>query len=158
MLYIARDTGQLLFLGLKFDTAANGQLNGKRVVPFRITPNIAEFIGQIGIAGPLTASIVATARCTVYPSFNFLAILKTILCDELLLRNKRMGESNCYPSKAVGDKTIIKDVDQAAAEINNRLEAVARLEGTEITADRLVRTAMSVTSLCHMDPAWYPWL
>lgn len=41
-----------------------------RPVPFRLTPNIIEFLSIIGISGPLTASMIATARCFVYPNFK----------------------------------------------------------------------------------------
>ena len=64
------------------------KLNGRKPVPFRVTPNIAEFLGQIGVAGLFTASIIAAARCAVQPSLNFVAVLKTVISDEFLMRKR----------------------------------------------------------------------
>lgn len=47
-----------------------GELDTTRPVPFRLTPNIIDFLNPVGISGPLTASMIATARCFVYPNFK----------------------------------------------------------------------------------------
>lgn len=47
-----------------------GELDTTRPVPFRLTPNIIEYLSAVGINGPLTASMIATARCFVYPNFK----------------------------------------------------------------------------------------
>lgn len=55
----------------KFDLdESTGEVDANRPVPFRLTPNIAEFVSPIGIAGPLTASAIATARCLVQPNYK----------------------------------------------------------------------------------------
>lgn len=41
-----------------------------RPVPFRLTPNIIEYLTDIGVCGPLTGSMIAIARCFVYPNFK----------------------------------------------------------------------------------------
>lgn len=48
----------------------SGKLDESRPVPFRLTPNIVEYLSCIGISGPLTASMIAAARCLVYPNFR----------------------------------------------------------------------------------------
>lgn len=48
----------------------SGELDTARPVPFRLTPNIIEYLSTIGVSGPLTASMIATARCFVYPNFK----------------------------------------------------------------------------------------
>lgn len=50
-----------------FATDLSGDLDANRPVPFRLTPNIAEFLTMTGVTGPLTASMVASARCLVQP-------------------------------------------------------------------------------------------
>lgn len=47
-----------------------GELDSNRPVPFRLTPNILEYLSSIGITGSLTASAIATARCLVQPNFK----------------------------------------------------------------------------------------
>ena len=55
----------------KFDVDdANGELDGNRPVPFRLTPNLSEFISDIGVKGPFTSSVISSARCFVHPNFK----------------------------------------------------------------------------------------
>ena len=43
-----------------------------------MTPNISEFLSSIGVSGPLTSSMIATARCFAHPNFKILVKLVTI--------------------------------------------------------------------------------
>jgi len=57
-----QDSGLLNVSYFKFDVDGNGDLDSNRPVPFRLTPNIAEFIFNIGVIGPFTASMISSAR------------------------------------------------------------------------------------------------
>ena len=71
MMYLHQDSGLINVSYFKFDLDdVNGELNTNRPVPFRLTPNIAEFLTNIGITGPLQASVVATARCLLQPNYQ----------------------------------------------------------------------------------------
>lgn len=71
MLYLHQDSGLINVSYFKFDLDdITGEMNSNRPVPFRLTPNIAEFITNMGIHGPLSASIMATARCFSNPSYQ----------------------------------------------------------------------------------------
>jgi hypothetical protein len=35
-----------------------------------MTPNVSEFLSAIGVSGPLTSSMIATARCFSHPNFK----------------------------------------------------------------------------------------
>jgi transformation/transcription domain-associated protein len=112
MMYLHQDSGLINVSYFKFDVDdVTGELDVNRPVPFRLTPNIAEFLTNIGISGPLTASAIATARCFVQPNFkvsflgNFCSrlfnkilfkfprqlstILRTILRDEIIAVHKK---------------------------------------------------------------------
>ena len=54
----------------------SGELDSNRPVPFRLTPNVYEFISEVGVRGPLTASMISAARCLVHPNFKVQAILR----------------------------------------------------------------------------------
>lgn len=56
-----------------------GKLDESRPVPFRLTPNIIEYLSCIGISGPLTASMIAAARCLVYPNFRVSTSIRSSL-------------------------------------------------------------------------------
>ena len=78
-MYLHQDSGLVNVSYFKFDVdAINGDLNPARPVPFRLTPNIVEYLGNIGITGPLSASVIATARCFVQPNFK-VSFLKFII-------------------------------------------------------------------------------
>ena len=70
MLFL-QDTGKLNVSYFRFDiNDATGDLDANRPVPFRLTPNISEFLTTIGVSGPLTASMIAVARCFSQPNFK----------------------------------------------------------------------------------------
>ena len=69
MMYLHQESGLINVSYFKFDVDdVNGEVNAARPVPFRLTPNIVEFITNIGISGPFTASMIATARCFLQPN------------------------------------------------------------------------------------------
>ena len=71
MMYLHQDSGLVNVSYFKFDLDdINGEFNSMRPVPFRLTPNIVEFLTNIGISGPLQASVIATARCLLQPNFQ----------------------------------------------------------------------------------------
>lgn len=57
-------------------------------MPFRLTPNLAELVTSIGVSGPFTACMVATARCLATPSFKVNAFLRAIMRDEIISWHK----------------------------------------------------------------------
>jgi len=73
-----------------------GELVSNRPVPFRLTPNFVELMTDIGKNGPLTASIMATARCFNQPNNKIQAILRAILRDEMITSYKKVLKKNFY--------------------------------------------------------------
>lgn len=70
-----------------------GELVSNRPVPFRLTPNFVELMTDIGKNGPLTASIMATARCFNQPNNKVQAILRAILRDEMITSYKKVFQN-----------------------------------------------------------------
>ena len=77
-----------------------GDLDANRPVPFRLTPNIAEFLTPTGVMGPLTAAMIAAARCLVQPQYKLPSFLRTILRDEYISWHKKVLTLIHYISKA----------------------------------------------------------
>lgn len=129
MMYIHQDSGLINISYFKFDVDdTNGQLESNRAVPFRLTPNIAEYLSSIGTTGPLTASAIATARCLVQPNFKVISgaleksqrtyanralfffaflqlptILRAILSDEIIAIHKKRLKDEKPQLDANGD-------------------------------------------------------
>lgn len=163
MLYIHQDSGLLSVSYFKFDVEdLNGELDANRPVPFRLTPNMAEFLTMIGVTGPLTASMIAAARCLVQPNVKVAAILKAVLRDEMIAWHKKKTtddkEKDSSSGNQVEGETLIGLVNKAVNAIINRLQGLSIFDGNESKVSTLVAAANSNDNLCRMDPAWHPWL
>ena len=178
MLYIHEDSGLANVSYFKFDVDdVSGELGGSnRPVPFRLTPNLYEFITEIGVRGPLTASMISAARCHVHPNFKIQALLRAVLRDEIIAWNKKNSDSTTGGDKSASSsqpsgsdaqgatqpdrdrEIIINMVTKAVNVIMQRLTSLSMFDGTESKVSTLVAAANSTDNLCRMDPAWHPWL
>jgi len=77
---------------------SEGELDANRPVSFRLTPNIADFITATGVAGPLTASMVAAARCLVLPQYKLTSLLQAILRDEMITWHRKVSYGRVNPA------------------------------------------------------------
>ncbi|XP_012223234.1 transformation/transcription domain-associated protein isoform X2 [Linepithema humile] len=161
MMYLYQDSGLINIAYFRFDMDDTScELDANRPVPFRLTPNIFEFITATGVSGPLTASAIATARCLVQPSFQLHAILRAILRDEVISNHKRQEDAE-GTSQAPADlkgEHLITMVTRAVTAIITRLNSLANFDGIDSKVNTLVTAANSPDNLCRMDPSWHPWL
>ncbi|XP_043599030.1 transformation/transcription domain-associated protein isoform X1 [Bombus pyrosoma] len=162
MMYVHQDSGLINIAYFKFDVDdTSGELDANRPVPFRLTPNILEFLTSTGVSGPLTASAIATARCLVQPSFKVHTILRAILRDEVIADHNKKQEDAENSSQAPTDmkgELLITMVTRAVNAIVGRLNSLANFDGTDSKVSTLVAAANSHDNLCRMDPSWHPWL
>ncbi|XP_033155613.1 transcription-associated protein 1 isoform X1 [Drosophila mauritiana] len=167
MMYLHQDSGLMNISYFKFDVNDDKcQLNQHRPVPFRLTPNVGEFITHFGITGPLSAAIVATARCFIQPNYKLCSILQTILRDEIIALQKkgfreckliegsedRYSEGNCMEHSV----NIVNSAVDIIMTRFNKISYFDSIENKKISV--LVQSATNIDNLCRMDPAWHPWL
>lgn len=170
MMYIHQDSGLINVAYFKFNIDdAKGELDGNRPVPFRLTPNLAELVTSIGVSGPFTACMVATARCLATPSFKVNAFLRAIMRDEIIswhkfssiFRHQRQEGASVEGSQGTGPmegEALITRVNKAVTAITTRIQSLASSDGADSKVTQLVRAVNCVDNLCRMDPAWHPWL
>ncbi|XP_033222256.1 transformation/transcription domain-associated protein [Belonocnema kinseyi] len=162
MVYVHQDSGLINVAYFKFDVDdTTGDLDANRPVPFRLTPNILEFLTSTGVSGPLTACAIATARCLVQPSFKVHAILRAILRDEVIADHNKKQDDTDNASQTPADmkgEVLISMVTRAVTAIISRLNSLANFDGTDSKVSTLVAAANSHDNLCRMDPSWHPWL
>uniref|UniRef100_A0AAR5Q8F1 FAT domain-containing protein n=1 Tax=Dendroctonus ponderosae TaxID=77166 RepID=A0AAR5Q8F1_DENPD len=159
MMYLHQDSGLMNVAYFKFDVdESTGELDQTRPVPFRLTPNIIEYLATIGVTGPLTASMIATARCLVYPNFKVLNILKPIIRDEVNPPKPKKSDASTNQEGVSEAERIRNVVGRAVTSISNRLNSLAQFDATDSKVATLVAAASSPDNLCRMDPAWHPWL
>eukprot|EP00057_Strongylocentrotus_purpuratus_P021291 XP_011675765.1 PREDICTED: transformation/transcription domain-associated protein-like [Strongylocentrotus purpuratus] len=136
-----------------------GELDANRPVPFRLTPNIAEFLTTVGVNGMLNACMISIARCLVQPSFQLPAILKAVLRDEMIAWSKKKQEDTSSSSSSSSSSTAsTSSSQQTPSESELLITLVTKFEGGESKVSTLVAAANSPDNLCRMDPAWHPWL
>lgn len=160
MLYLHQDSGLVNVAYFKFDVEdANGELDANRPVPFRLTPNIFEFLTVIGVTGPLTACMIAAARCLVQPNIKITSILRAVLRDEMIAwhKKKTADEKGATYGQMEGE-ILIGLVNKAVTAVINRLQSLSTFDGSDSKVSTLVAAANSNDNLCRMDPAWHPWL
>jgi transformation/transcription domain-associated protein len=170
MMYLHQDSGLVNISYFKFDVDNTTCELASNWMPFRLTPNIVEFCGSIGIAGPLTASTIATARCLVHPNFKLPAILRAILRDEIYAVHKKrlLDEKPIDPNADLSEDPTMAEIDsekviavvnKAVQSIMTRLNNLSHFEISETNQmNTLVQTATNPDNLCRMDPTFHPWL
>jgi transformation/transcription domain-associated protein len=119
-----------------------GELESNRPVPFRLTPNIAEFMTPFGVNGPIISGMISLARCLVYPNYKLQALLKAILRDEMIswmkkkqddreiMLNLRGSPNEPLPNDADGE-AVINMVTKSVNNIMKRLQSLSSFDGTE---------------------------
>nr|XP_018666778.1 transformation/transcription domain-associated protein isoform X1 [Ciona intestinalis]XP_018666779.1 transformation/transcription domain-associated protein isoform X2 [Ciona intestinalis] len=171
MMQIAQDSGHLHAAYFRFDMIdSSGELNTSRAVPFRLTPNIAEFVSPVGVNSVLTAAMIATARCFMQPNFKVKGLFRAVLRDEVISWHKKRQDENggnsqptttsssTVPPPDMDSEQLVTLVNRAVTSIMTRLERLAQMDRGESTVATLVEEASSSQNLCRMDPAWHPWL
>ncbi|KAL9966032.1 hypothetical protein ACROYT_G024040 [Oculina patagonica] len=164
MLQIAQDSGRLTISYSRFEVDdSKGELDANRAVPFRLTPNIAEFVTPVGVNGVMSAAIVSAARCLAEPQFSVQSVLRAVLRDEMIAWHKKKQDEThtlplSNPPTDMDSELLITLVNGAVTAITTRLQNLAQYEGGETKVTTLIAAATSPDNLCRMDPAWHPWL
>jgi len=184
-LYVSQNSGICQAIRLKFDLNEQNlpgnvaqinqhmsSFNSERAVPFRLTPNITDFITSAGVNGPFNSVLIALARCLVQPNYHFIWLLRAILKDEILICwNRKKSEEllktqltnsnstiQTYAQSEVEAESLINIVNKLVISIETRLKDCAALEGGKsFVTNELIPKAMNFENLSQMDPLWYPW-
>uniref|UniRef100_T1JAK1 Transformation/transcription domain-associated protein n=1 Tax=Strigamia maritima TaxID=126957 RepID=T1JAK1_STRMM len=160
MMYVHQDSGLMNIAYFRFDIDdLTGDLDANRPVPFRLTPNMAEFMTSIGVNGPLTLTMIAVARCLVQSNFKIQAFLRAVLRDEIIAwHRKKQDDVPGVQTQDMEGESLIATVNKAVNAIMARLQNLATFDGAESKVSTLVAAANCHDNLCRMDPAWHPWL
>lgn len=120
-----------------------GDLESNRPVPFRLTPNVSEFITTFGINGPIVASMISLSRSLMYPNYKLQGLLRAILRDEMIswLKKKNDDRETANAFSGVRDttvataesdsETVINIVTKAVNAITNRLQTLSSFDGVD---------------------------
>ncbi|KFM63949.1 Transformation/transcription domain-associated protein, partial [Stegodyphus mimosarum] len=154
MMYIHKDTGVISNISFKFESL-EGNVHTVRRVPFRLTPNIYQFVTPLGIRGVVTAVLLATANCFKKHRKSIQELLQVILKYEVINNEKHL---HYMESEVNGEERINDIVTRVVCEALQRIEGLSKCESVRPKACKLVKSAKDYDNLCLMDPLWYPWL
>ncbi|XP_043460946.1 transformation/transcription domain-associated protein-like [Leptopilina heterotoma] len=156
MMNLNLDSGIINVNYFTFDLhEAVGKLGLNELVPFRLTPNIAEFVTDIGISGPLRENIIASARCLAQPSYQIKSLLQAIIRDEFSEDRVNQSVDTTFVET---NKEIIRRVIEVVTSISTRLNSLGHFSGIDSNVRNFLNNSRNVDNLCQMDPYWYPWL
>ena len=115
-------------------------MDSNRPVPFRLTPNIADFVTPFGVSGPVVSSMISLSRCLLCPNYKLQAILRAVLRDEMIswLKKKKEDREQLSAtgtrepvSSETDSEAVINMVTKAVTAIMNRLQSLSSFDGTE---------------------------
>jgi len=128
----------------------------KDTVPFRYTPNVQTFIGEVGLEGLFSCGIMAVARCLSEPEFEMDQYLSIFIRDELI---------TWYTSQhipAPQDAELRNQVTTNVEIVIRRLASLVKVPGGNLPANQTIIDHISVAvdpvQLAQMDLLWMPWI
>jgi transformation/transcription domain-associated protein len=164
---ISSESGRML--NWEFYPNYNSQLHidGAEPVPFRLSPNITEFIGEYLVKGVVSSALIGSAACVLKNQ----DIVKNFLY--LFLRDDMLSWNSTRNPKILADDQTQQSMEQTSrvSVLENTLRILQRVQllmssgesgGKEDApineqADRLISAATRLESLGMMNPIWIPW-
>ncbi|KAI7852465.1 hypothetical protein BDC45DRAFT_550494 [Circinella umbellata] len=139
----------------------NATFGNGEPVPFRFTPNIQEFITPVGIEGPFTSCLVATARCLTEPELELDQYLGPFVRDELMTWHTA---NNRNITDAQFKERVTSNVMQIVAKAQflsckaDREKTINANKPTNQNVIDLISQASNPQKMAQVDCTWMPWL
>ncbi|PWN50372.1 hypothetical protein IE53DRAFT_368968 [Violaceomyces palustris] len=167
-IHISRASGQVAMSDIvpTFNPAAP-QFKSSDPTPFRLSPNIQNFIGPIGIEGLLTSSMMALGRCLSEPERELEEYLSIFVRDEInfwLSGAQRQAPGVTEAPREIVLQNILEMVKRARLmSCKYEMEKGAQQQQPSIspvsqTVLDLINSASNPSKLALQDPTWQPWL
>lgn len=145
----------------------NGQqgpfFQNPEVVPFRLTPNLQNFMTPVGMEGIFTSAIMAIARALIEAEFDFSQYIPVFVREELLLWHN-------MPSQRLSDEALKEKVLQNVEHLSRRAQVLACSDEREGMNSKLMNAPVTQTllgliaqatnpqKLAQTELAWMQWL
>jgi transformation/transcription domain-associated protein len=79
----------------KLNNNFNNRIQHARV-PFRLTPNMREYLTLFGINGLMSSAMISMAKCLAQSQYNFNWLLRAILKDEIIILLNKKVSNSCF--------------------------------------------------------------
>ncbi|ODN82926.1 hypothetical protein L202_01173 [Cryptococcus amylolentus CBS 6039] len=160
--YVSRKTG-LMYMSEILPAFAPGQplISSSESVPFRLTPNMQNFVTRAGVEGIITGTCTAMARCLTSPEFDLSGTLCLFIRDELLIWH------NTYLKDSRLDKPLLGHVYRNVDSFIRRVSTMGYIgENRDRSTSAppvvhaivsLISQATSAINLAQMGEIYMPW-
>lgn len=139
----------------------NGIFANMDPVPFRLTPNIQNFMTPVGIEGPFVSCLVAAARSLTEPELELDQYLGPFIRDEVVYWQTANNRSS---SDAQFRERIQSNVAQIVAKAQflscktDREKALNANKPTNQNVIDLISQASNPQKMAQVECTWMPWL
>ncbi|CAK5275625.1 unnamed protein product [Mycena citricolor] len=136
------------------------------VVPFRLTPNMQNFLGPIFTEGILTAGILAIARSLTEPEFDLEHQICLFSRDEVLtylrarLPNNASLDATFRKHFALNIEGVVKRAETMACKTEREMTVSGgngSVQPVVQTVTNLISTATNPVQMAKMGEMYYPW-
>ena len=127
-------------------------------MPFRLTPNLVNFVTPAGITGIFSASMVSAAQALNDPEMGVSSLLGAIMRDELIAWHAIYETP--YDKTSMENQHFLPKVAQNVNASLKRLAFLAKYdeEHMHMPVDQLIKAATASVHLASMPGTWQPWL
>jgi len=148
-------------------TIKNISTDSKETVPFRLSRNLSTFFGNLGIDGPLNATMTAIVICLYEGKVNFLNHLNLYIQDEYLIAAGASFTGSAQQKKELKEKIahntqiILQKIHQLSPNSILSMSADKTKNGPiNKKVTELIQQAINPQNLSQMtlDPNWQPWI
>lgn len=119
--------------------ASTMEIINNELVPFRLTPNLQQYVTPVGMEGPLLGCVVAIASSLMEPDFLVEEVMSTYVQDELYSSVSGQELKNA----------TLKNVTAIVKRVSNMSNTPSVVE--------LISQATNTHSIGSMDASWQPW-
>jgi transformation/transcription domain-associated protein len=141
-----------------FSLDPRGNLQGTDRIPFRLTPNLVNFVTPAGITGTFSAAMVATAQALNDPDMRVNNLLGAIMRDELIAWHS--VHEKPFDKAGVPNSILLPKVSKNVNFVLKKLAYLARYDEDSMhtPVDQLIKAATASATLASMHGTWQPWL
>ncbi|RUP49800.1 hypothetical protein BC936DRAFT_141434 [Jimgerdemannia flammicorona] len=162
--FISRNNGNIWMTELLPVWSQNGPVFATgESVPFRLTPNIQNFITPVGVEGMFTSSLMAVARCLTEPEFELDQYLSIFIRDELVtwhsINHKPANDQQLREHVARNVDYVLKKTQFLSCKMEReKVKAVNSNTPVNQSIIDLISQAGNPQKLAQMECTWMPWL
>jgi transformation/transcription domain-associated protein len=151
-------TGNIIPWELSPSLNNEGSLVSTDRVPFRLTPNLVNFVTPAGITGTFSGAMVAVVQALNNPEMRVNNLLGAMMRDELIAWYSIYTKP--FDKASVNNTLLLPRVSNNVNLILKRLVYLAKYseEHMHTPVDQLIKAATASMYLACMHGTWQPWL